>query len=119
MADEVVENISDSEKLGKIALKLFAFLQRCRIAVSVEAGKSSLFSWDFNCTDITDSGQPYGLAFTIGLNDVEKVENTEISIEKFCYSYVINVGTALLTEKATRLLEFNVPDSAKSRIILP
>ncbi len=105
-------------KVGRIALKLFAFLQRCRINVKAEPTPAGILSFDFTVADMTDEGVPFGLAFKLTARDVEDVPDDDTAIEAYCFNYVINIGQSLLMERVTRLLEYNKPE-AKSRIILP
>lgn len=122
MADNEVEQeappTDQYNKVGRICLKLFGFLQRCRLNANVEPTNGALFSYDFACNDMTDTGVAFGLQFTITAKDVEDVIDNDENIELYCFNYVINIGHALLVEKATRLLEHNKP-ATQSKIILP
>jgi|GEM_PF-4318674 len=122
MADSDVTQEAKNEdqynKVGRICLKLFGFLQRCRLNANVEPTPATLFSYSFTVNDMTDQGVAFGLQFVITSKDVEDVPDTDEGIELYCFNYVVNIGHALLVEKATRLLEHNKP-SAQSKIILP
>lgn len=119
MEEEVLVSAQeDTNKVGRIALRLFTFLQRCRMNVKAEPTPIGISSFDFTIADMTDEGVPFGLSFQLTHLDVQDVEDVPAVIEQYCFQYVLNVGNSMLAERAARLLEHTRP-SARSKIILP
>jgi len=118
--NSTINNEITSTKIGRIAIQLFAFLQQCRLNASVVPHSNKILTYQFSINDITNEGVPFGLSFDLSSEDVDEIEDTPKAIENFCYSLTIKTGTALLTEKATRLLQYAEETAGpKSRIILP
>lgn len=108
----------EATKIGRIAIALFAFYQQCHINASVAPHPDKILTYQFTINDLTNLGQPFGISFDLSTEDVVEVEDTPKAIEAFCHSLTVKTGTTLLTEKATRLLQYaDVPE--KSKIILP
>jgi len=108
----------EGTKIGKIAITLFAMMQQCRLHASVTPHASRILTYQFAVNDLTSEGVPFGISFDLSADDVADVDNTPEAIEAFCHGLTVKTGTALLSEKATRLLQYG-EDTAKSRIILP
>jgi hypothetical protein len=108
----------EGTKIGKIAITLFAFMQQCRLNAQAAAHPSKILTYQFAINDLTNEGVPFGISFDLSTEDVLDVEDTPQAIESFCFGLTVKTGLALLTERATRLLQYR-PDDEKSRIILP
>ena len=106
-------------KIGRVTIHLFSFFQQCRLNSSVAPHPSKPFTYQFAINDLTNEGVPFGISFDLSSEDVDEIEDTPQAIEIFCYGLTIKTGTALLTEKASRLLQYTEETTPKSRIILP
>ena len=113
-----MNNTINDTKIGKIAIQLFAFMQQCGLHASVSQHPNKILTYQFAINDLTSEGAPFGISFDLGSEDVAEIEDTPKAIEVFCHGLTIKTGVALLTEKATRLLQHQ-EESQKSRIILP
>jgi hypothetical protein len=116
--NDIDEETIQSTKIGKIAINLFAFFQQCGLHSSFGKHPSKFLTYQFTINDITNLGTPFGLSFDLSSDDVDEIEDTPAAIEQFCFGMTVKTGTALLTEKATRLLQY-AEETQKSRIILP
>jgi hypothetical protein len=83
---------------------LFSFLRQGGIKCVFGKDEGELFSYTFEVRDMTEDGQPLGMAFKINQTAIADVENTPESIEAFCLATSLKVGTLMLEEKFTRLL---------------
>jgi len=104
-------------KLYKVAIALFALMQQTGIKVSIQTNDKEGLSYIFAANDMTSTGEAFGISFIITSDDIVGLDD-EASIEKFCFGRTLEIGLQLLTEKATRLLQYS-SDLQKSRIIVP
>jgi len=108
----------EATKVGKVAFNLFAFMQRSRLNCNFTPHPNKILTYQFVVNDMTDGGTPFGLSFEISPTELSEVQDTPESIEEFCFGLTVKMGTALFTEKVTRLLQY-AEEPQKSRIILP
>lgn len=101
--------------VATVAVKLFALMRQSGIKCIFHKESGALFSYVFEIKDLTEDGTPFGLAFKIDQSIISEVENTPESIERFCFNMALNMGTRMLQEKISRLLQH----AEKSTIVLP
>jgi hypothetical protein len=104
------------DKLHKVSITLFAFMQQCGIKVSISTDAKAL-NYTFSANDMTLTGQAYGISFILTSDDITGLDDEAI-IERYCFGRTLEIGLQLLTEKATRLLQY-APEIQASRIIVP
>ena len=109
---------SPETKIQKIAVKLFAFLQRCRLNCKVIPHNTQILTYTFTINDVTDQGDPFGISFDLSTTDIAEVEDTEEAVEKFCFGMALNVSNTLFRERATRLLEHQ-EETGAGKIYVP
>lgn len=105
---------SNSIPIEKLAVKLYAFLKQSGLKVGFT--QRDALSYTYQLADLTEDAEGIAISFILDLPFLANfsLDDTDESIEKFCYGVTLNLGNQLFKLKCDNLLQFD----NKSKIIL-
>lgn len=102
--------------IEKVAISLFSFMRRAGLKCTFDKNKDDILSYIFEVRDMTDDGEPFGMAFNVDSKlTAELKDETPETIEQFCHAMTIKAGTVMLEDRCGRLLEH----VEKSKLYVP